>query len=44
MQVKSRPMGVFQDRPSIDRILFAVFTYEDLAQGFPTPLPLTHNS
>ena len=25
----TRPMGVFQDRTSMDRILFAVFTYEN---------------
>jgi len=27
------PMGVFQDRTSLDRILFAVFTHENKMQG-----------
>jgi hypothetical protein len=26
------------------RILFAVFTHENLNQGIATPFPLTHNS
>ena len=41
---RTRPMGVFQDRTSMDRILFAVFTHENKMQGIPTLLPLTHNS
>src|SRR6202789_373285 len=40
---RTRPMGVFQDRTSMDRILFAVFTHENKMQGIPTLLPLTHN-
>ena len=40
---RTRPMGVFQDRTSMDRILFAVFTHENKIQGIPTLLPLTHN-
>ena len=28
---RTQPMGVFQDRTSMDRILFAVFTYENTA-------------
>jgi putative transposase len=38
---RTRPMGVFQDRTSMDRILFAVFTRENLKQGISTPLALT---
>jgi transposase-like protein len=41
---RTRPMGVFADRTSMDRILFAVFTYENHNQGVSTPLLLTHNS
>lgn len=32
---RTRPMGVFQDRTSMDRILFAVFTHENVHQGVP---------
>jgi len=38
---RTRPMGVFQDRTSMDRILFAVFTYENTNQGIPSLSPLT---
>ena len=38
---RTRPMGVFQDRTSMDRILFAVFTHENLTQGVPTLFSLT---
>ena len=38
---RTRPMGVFQDRTSMDRILFAVFTHENANQGIPTLFPLT---
>jgi transposase-like protein len=38
---RTRPMGVFQDRTSMDRILFAVFTYENANQGVPTLFSLT---
>jgi putative transposase len=41
---RTRPMGVFSDRTSIDRILFAVFSHENLNQGTSTPFPLTQNS
>ena len=41
---RTRPMGTFQDRTSMDRILFAVFTHENKAQGTNTPFSLTHNS
>jgi transposase-like protein len=30
---RTRPMGVFQDKTSMDRILFAVFTRENKSQG-----------
>jgi putative transposase len=40
---RTRPMGVFQDKTSIDRILFAVFTHENKIQGIPTLLQPTHN-
>jgi putative transposase len=33
---RTRPMGVFQDRTSMDRLLFAVFTHENAHQGEPT--------
>ena len=39
-----RPMGTFQDRISMDRILFAFLIHENKAQGVGTPLSLTHNS
>lgn len=41
---RTRPMGVFADRTSIERILFAVFTHENHAQGVSAPFPLTQNS
>ena len=41
---RTRPMGVFQDRTSMDRILFAVFTRENHNQGTSTPFLLTQNS
>ena len=40
---RTRPMGVFQDRTSMDRILFAVFTHENSSQGVPTLFSLTQN-
>jgi transposase-like protein len=40
---RTRPMGVFQDRTSMDRLLFAVFTHENKMQGIPTLLALTQN-
>ncbi len=40
---RTRPMGVFQDRTSMDRILFAVFTHEYSTQGVPTLFSLTQN-
>ncbi len=41
---RTRPMGTFQDRTSIDRILFAVFSNENLNQGVSSPLDLTQSS
>jgi putative transposase len=41
---RTRPMGVFQDRTSMDRILFAVFTHENSTQGVPTLFSLTQTS
>jgi transposase-like protein len=38
---RTRPMGTFQDRTSMDRILFAVFTHENRNQGLATPFALT---
>jgi hypothetical protein len=33
-------MGVFSDRTSIERILYAVFSYENQNQGTGRPFPL----
>jgi transposase-like protein len=41
---RTRPMGVFSDRTSMERILFAVFTYENQKAGTSAPFLLTHNS
>jgi transposase-like protein len=41
---RTRPMGVFSDRTSMDRILFAVFTHENSSQGVHTLFSLTHNN
>lgn len=42
---RTRPMGVFTSRDSMERILFAVFSYENSKQGSQTPLLLlTQNS
>jgi len=41
---RTRPMGVFSDKTSMDRILYAVFTNENRSQGLWTPVLLTHNS
>ena len=38
---RTRPMGVFQDKTSMDRILFAVFTRENKAQGVSSLFALT---
>lgn len=41
---RTRPMGTFQDKTSMDRIVFAVFIHENHNQGLATPFALTHNS
>jgi transposase-like protein len=42
---RTRPMGVFTNTDSMERILFAVFSYENSKQGTRTPLLLlTQNS
>jgi len=41
---RTRPMGVFSDRTSIERILYAVFSYENSQQGISTPFLVTQNS
>ena len=42
---RTRPMGVFSDKTSMERILYAVFSYENLRQGVATPfLLVTQNS
>jgi len=41
---RTRPMGTFQDRTSMDRILFAVFTHENKSQGVSTPFLLTQKN
>lgn len=38
---RTRPMGTFSDRTSIDRIMFSVFSFENLKQKTATPFPLT---
>ncbi len=37
-------MGVFSDKTSMERILYAVFTYENHNQGVSAPFLLTQNS
>lgn len=41
---RTRPMGVFADRTSMERILFAVFAQENKNQGTMAPFLLTQNS
>jgi putative transposase len=41
---RTRPMGSFADRTSIERILFAVFSYENQKERTGTPFLLTQNS
>lgn len=38
---RTRPMGVFSDRTSMERILFAVFIHENYKQKISTPFLLT---
>jgi putative transposase len=37
---RTKPMGVFSDRASMERILYAVFSYENQQQGTGTPFLL----
>ena len=41
---RTRPMGVFQDRTSMDRILYAVFSHENKMQGLSAPFLVTQNT
>lgn len=41
---RTRPMGTFADRTSVERILFAVFSRENQQEGSGTPLLLTQNT
>lgn len=37
---RTRPMGAFDNRTSLERILFAVFTHENSSQRIPLLFPL----
>ncbi len=37
---RTRPMGVLSNRTSVERIIFSVFTYENLKENTFTPFPL----
>ncbi len=41
---RTRPMGTFQDKASMDRILYAVFIHENKSQEITTLVSLTHKS
>jgi transposase-like protein len=41
---RTRPMGVFADRTSMERILFAVFSHENHQAGSSVPFLMTQNS
>ena len=41
---RTRPMGVFSDRTSVERILYAVFMYENINQGVYPVFVLTQNT
>ena len=41
---RTRPMGVFSDRTSIERIMYAIFAYENQRQKAATLFLLTQNS
>ena len=41
---RTRPMGTFQDKISMDRILFAILIHQNKAQRAAIPFPLTHKS
>jgi transposase-like protein len=41
---RTRPTGTFQDKISMDRILFAIFTHENKSQNVSTLFLLTQNN
>lgn len=41
---RTRPMGVFSNRTSIERILYAIFMYENISQGVCPVFSLTQNT
>jgi len=41
---RTRPMGTFQDKTSMERILFAVFIHANKAQRISAPFPLPQNN
>ena len=41
---RTRPMGTFRGKTSMDRILFVIFVHENKRQGIATLFPLTHKS
>ncbi len=41
---RTRPMGVFSDKTSMDRILYAIFMYENRSKGTSPIFSLTHKS
>lgn len=41
---RTRPMGAFSDRTSMERILYAVFSRQNQEAGTSAPFLLTHNS
>ena len=41
---RTRPMGVFSDRTSMERIMYAVFSYENYKEKTSAPFALTQNS
>lgn len=41
---RTRPMGVFSDKTSMERILYAVFANENRQQGVTTLFVVTHNN
>ena len=41
---RTRPMGTFQDRTSMERVLFAIFSYQNRNDRTATPFTATHKS
>ena len=41
---RTRPMGTFQDRTSMERVLFAIFSYQNKNDRTAAPFTVTHNS